>query len=103
MRQSLRDFLKARCNMTDSELDKLQSGERPDDPKVLRKGAPGDTDDSGRFHPGFAAARKCFELLDEIKQSLDNIYKMNAYNEAFSRGVELFERGQMNGYHKERT
>jgi hypothetical protein len=101
MRQSLRDFLKARCNMTDSELDKLQRGERSDDPKVLRKGASSDTDDSA-FHPGFVAARKCFELLDEIKQSLDNINKMNAHHEAFSRGVELFESGQMNGYHKDK-
>jgi hypothetical protein len=102
MKQSLRDFLRTRCAMTDAELDKLESGDRPDDGKTLRKGAPSDADDSGRFHPGFATVRKCVELLDEIKQSLNSINKMNAHNEAFARGVALFEGGQMNGYHKDK-
>jgi hypothetical protein len=97
MKQSLRDFLKARCNMTDSELDKLQSGEVPDDGKVLRKGARADADDSGRFHPGFATVRKAYELLDAIQESLARIERGDRERAAFARGVAMLNGAGHNG------
>jgi hypothetical protein len=97
MKQSLRDFLRERCAMTDADLDKLESGELPTDSKALAKGAPGDADDSSRFHPGFSTVRKAYELLDEIKASLDRIERGDRERAAFARGVAMMNGAGHNG------
>jgi hypothetical protein len=98
MKQSLRDFLRTRCGLSESELDKLESGDRPDDGKILRKGEPGgDADDSGRFHPGFTTMRKCVELMDQIQESLTRIERGDRERAAFARGVAMMNGAGHNG------
>jgi hypothetical protein len=90
MKQSLRDFLKARCGMSDAELDKLE--DRPDGDDTLRKGA-GDS----LLHPAWTSVRKAYELLDEIQQSLDCIMRGDRERAAFARGVDMMNGAGHNG------
>jgi hypothetical protein len=97
MKQSLRDFLRDRCGLSDEALDKLERGEVPDDGKTLRKSAPGDADDSARFHPGFSTVRRAYELLDEMRESLVRIERGDRERAAFARGVNMMNGSGING------
>jgi hypothetical protein len=91
-KQSLRDFLRERCEMSDAELDKLEQGIAPDDPKALRKGA-----SEGGFHPGFETMRKARELLDEIGELLARVERHDAERGALARGIEAMNGAGHNG------
>jgi hypothetical protein len=78
MKESLKNFLKERLNLSDEDLEKLDRGERPDDSNVLRKG-----DDALRkaairkeadeYVASLPEVKECFKLLDDIKSTLDRV------------------------------
>jgi hypothetical protein len=92
MHAKLKEFLRSK-GVSEAQLDKIERGEVPSpESGVLRKGA---TDDE---YPWQADVRKCHEMLDEIKSSVDDILKADAHRVAAARGAELFANGVTNGH-----
>jgi hypothetical protein len=108
MKQSLRDFLREHCNLSESDLDKLERGERPDDPSVLRKGAGAGTELAklreyqkaiGEFYKREAdeRMREINKLFGEIQEGLDSILRHDRERGALARGANMLNGAGMNG------
>jgi hypothetical protein len=71
MKESLKNFLKERLNLSDEDLEKLDRGERPDDSNVLRKAAI--RREADEYVASLPQVKECFKLLDDIKSTLDRV------------------------------
>jgi hypothetical protein len=89
MKESLRNFLRS-AGVSESDLDKLEKGEVPDDTAGVLRKSKNDT--------ALAKCAACAALLEEIKQRLDRIERGDAHRTAAAKGVEQFTSGKMNGH-----
>jgi hypothetical protein len=108
MKQSLRDFLREHCsNLSESDLDKLERGERPDDPNVLHKGAGTELaklieyqEALSEFHKRETdeCMREINKLFGAIQDGLNSILRHDRERGALARGVaDLHNGAEING------
>jgi hypothetical protein len=90
MKESLRNFLRDRCGLSEDDIAKIARGESPDKDGSLRK--------SADEHPGYAAMREAGSLLKAIKSDLASIHKADANRVAAAEGAALWAGKKMNGH-----
>jgi hypothetical protein len=73
MKDSLKNFLRERLNLSDEDLEKLDRGERPDDANVLRKGDDALRKAADAFVERMPAVVECRKLIGDIQGTLERI------------------------------